>query len=71
MKRNQLKKEIKQLITGKKEDQKSITFFYLNPETGKRELLHKEPDEKDLEIDVDSPETADALLKLRNPEKYG
>lgn len=69
MKRNQLKKEIKQLITGKKEVEKTITFYYLNPVTGETELLHKEPDSKELSITVDSPETAEALMKLRNPDK--
>ena len=52
MRKKMLKKQLKELISGKKDKDEVTAFYYLNPTTGKCELLGQVPDGREFIIKV-------------------
>ncbi|HUX56009.1 MAG TPA: hypothetical protein VMV77_03480 [Bacteroidales bacterium] len=65
--RTNLKNRVKTLISGKTE-QNTMKIYYVNPITGEKTLYGQYPNDKDLNVTVDSPETAATMIKLRSHE---
>ena len=64
MMKNSVKKRIKDIVTRDTEEN-TIKIFYKNPITGETTLYGQYPNDKDISVTADSPETAETFLKLR------
>ena len=65
MNKSHLKKQINTLLSPEAEKNK-VTIYYVNPITGKKTIFSKTPSDKELDVQVDSEETAETFLQLRN-----
>jgi TusA-related sulfurtransferase len=50
-------------------DGEVIEIFYTNPVSGETKLIYQSPAAKGLQVEVDSPATAETFNKLRNHEQ--
>lgn len=64
-----LRKKINNLLDGMPEDVDDITIYYVNPFTQEKTLLYQSPAARRLDIEVDSPETAETFIKPRSHEQ--
>ena len=69
MNKTALRKKINNLLDGIPEDAEDITIYYVNPFTQEKTLLYQSPAARRLDIEVDSPATAETFIKLRNHEQ--
>jgi len=70
MSKTALRKRIDSLLDNVPEGEE-IIIYYTNPVTGLTEVLYQSPAVQRLEVDVDSPATAETFIKLRNHEQKG
>lgn len=68
MSKTTLRKKITNLLDNVP-DGEVIEIYYTNPETGETKLIFQSPAAKGLQIEVDSPATAETFIKLRNHEQ--
>ena len=67
MSKTALRKKITNLLDNVP-DGEVIEICYTNPETGETKLIFQSPAAKGIQIEVDSPATAETFKKLRNHE---
>jgi len=69
MSKTALRKKINNLLDGMPEDVEDITIYYVNPFTQEKTLLYQSPAARALQVEVDSPATAETFIKLRSHEQ--
>jgi len=70
MSKTALRKRIDSLLDNVPEGEE-IIIYYVNPVTGLTEVLYRSPAAQRLEVETDSPATAETFIKLRSHEQKG